>query len=284
MAAGWAPARERVSRSNATGKRRADEAGCRLDRSLGTDEIVDKLRQRAILAGYRCYLCGVSVTNDDQWHLDHYHPLALGGGHVLENLEMACRRCNLFKGHLPIARFLERKGWDGIQPVFPVLRLSDRPLEELWRIDRYLATKFARRPREVPPAKPWTPPTTAGEQAIVAVLTQPGRDPYRAIPIAELRADHRTREGAALDDNYWRALMGLLPQFGDERRKPSPWIQPVRLGVNEHGLSGDRGFRLRFGIPLEDARLFATNEFVREVAAVGLLDADQLDLAPGAGS
>src|SRR4051812_9598363 len=115
---GFAPDRGHVSRSNAAGKRRASEAGSPVDLRLGTDEIANRLASRAYAwCGYRCYLCGVAVTRDEQWHLDHVEPLAAGGGHLYDNLEMACSRCNLFKSDLSLTKFLDGAGWSKLQPL-----------------------------------------------------------------------------------------------------------------------------------------------------------------------
>jgi HNH endonuclease len=55
--------------------------------------------------GWRCQICGRSTpkrlrgTIDMRApELDHRVPMALGGGHTWDNLQCACRRCNLDKG------------------------------------------------------------------------------------------------------------------------------------------------------------------------------------------
>lgn len=42
-----------------------------------------------------CYWCGVKCP--DNYHIDHYQPLAKGGLHELDNLVIACATCNMQK-------------------------------------------------------------------------------------------------------------------------------------------------------------------------------------------
>lgn len=42
-----------------------------------------------------CYWCGVRC--DDEPTVDHYYPLSKGGSHELDNLVIACRKCNTRK-------------------------------------------------------------------------------------------------------------------------------------------------------------------------------------------
>lgn len=42
-----------------------------------------------------CFYCGRSC--EDDCHVDHFIPLSKGGAHVLTNLRMSCRSCNLSK-------------------------------------------------------------------------------------------------------------------------------------------------------------------------------------------
>lgn len=47
--------------------------------------------------GYLCRLCWGEVEPDDI-HIDHIHPVSLGGSDDLDNLQVAHSRCNLRKG------------------------------------------------------------------------------------------------------------------------------------------------------------------------------------------
>lgn len=42
-----------------------------------------------------CYWCGANCPED--YHIDHYTPLAKGGAHELENLVISCPTCNMNK-------------------------------------------------------------------------------------------------------------------------------------------------------------------------------------------
>jgi hypothetical protein len=49
---------------------------------------------------YRCGYCGVTeAAAGGQLTVDHYQPLAAGGGDDLGNLVYACHRCNQYKGN-----------------------------------------------------------------------------------------------------------------------------------------------------------------------------------------
>ena len=45
----------------------------------------------------RCHICR-KKCRDDEIQIDHVIPLAEGGDHSLENLRVACARCNMSKG------------------------------------------------------------------------------------------------------------------------------------------------------------------------------------------
>jgi len=60
---------------------------------------------------WRCQLCGVQTprkysgqTRGDAPELDHIVPFAAGGAHVLENVQCACRSCNLRKRARPMGQ------------------------------------------------------------------------------------------------------------------------------------------------------------------------------------
>lgn len=44
-----------------------------------------------------CYICGTITTNSMDRHVDHVTPLSKGGKHSIENLAIACTKCNLEK-------------------------------------------------------------------------------------------------------------------------------------------------------------------------------------------
>lgn len=44
--------------------------------------------------GNRCARCG----GEDEMHIDHVHPVSLGGLPLLANLQVLCKTCNLQKG------------------------------------------------------------------------------------------------------------------------------------------------------------------------------------------
>ena len=54
--------------------------------------------------GRRCVYCG---AEDDEFHIDHIHPVALGGDSSIQNLAVACRSCNLSKGAKPLSEWLQ---------------------------------------------------------------------------------------------------------------------------------------------------------------------------------
>ena len=58
-------------------------------------------------AGGRCELCGRKILLDDMT-LDHVNPLSMGGDDNVENLACTCYPCNLFKGNILPADFMER--------------------------------------------------------------------------------------------------------------------------------------------------------------------------------
>jgi 5-methylcytosine-specific restriction endonuclease McrA len=58
-----------------------------------------------------CRWCG--IVCDDEYEVDHIHPIALGGLHVLENLAIACRPCNRRKGALPLDKWLLKLNGEG---------------------------------------------------------------------------------------------------------------------------------------------------------------------------
>lgn len=55
-----------------------------------------------------CYWCGESCLNE--YHVDHYIPLSKGGDHSLENIVIACPRCNLRKSDKDPCQFAKEVG------------------------------------------------------------------------------------------------------------------------------------------------------------------------------
>lgn len=61
--------------------------------------IPDSLRWQVIKrAGNRCEYCGLSQEGQEAvFHIDHIHPVSLGGVTAMENLALACVSCSLRK-------------------------------------------------------------------------------------------------------------------------------------------------------------------------------------------
>jgi hypothetical protein len=60
---------------------------------------------------YRCHYCGLegsrySDADCEPWHIDHKHPVSLGGSNDLSNLTLSCRSCNLEKSNTPYEEFI----------------------------------------------------------------------------------------------------------------------------------------------------------------------------------
>ncbi len=55
------------------------------------------MRARLIREQPWCTYCGAPETTDSPLTIDHIVPLARGGTNRVENLAVACRRCNLAK-------------------------------------------------------------------------------------------------------------------------------------------------------------------------------------------
>ncbi|MFF9624218.1 HNH endonuclease [Streptomyces griseosporeus] len=103
--------------------------------------------------GYRCHYCnrpgGLDIGPDNRpWHIDHKDPLAEGGEDVEENLALACKRCNIFKGTKPYHQFRAYASvalWNDIQDP-----TTDGEIEEL--LDAWAGTQqgtwFYQAPRD----------------------------------------------------------------------------------------------------------------------------------------
>jgi len=60
---------------------------------------------------WRCQLCGIKTPKslrgkqlNNSPELDHIIPLSVGGGHVWDNCQCACRRCNIAKSNKPLGQ------------------------------------------------------------------------------------------------------------------------------------------------------------------------------------
>lgn len=55
-----------------------------------------------------CYWCNIEC--DEKYHIDHYVPLSKGGTHTIDNLVIACAKCNLTKNAKDPYKFAQTKG------------------------------------------------------------------------------------------------------------------------------------------------------------------------------
>lgn len=90
-------------------KRRANQAGYRArkrgaeGRHSGADiEMLMRLQKR------RCACCQVCIK--DKYHIDHIHPLVLGGSNDRSNLQLLCPTCNTKKGPKDPIAFAQQIG------------------------------------------------------------------------------------------------------------------------------------------------------------------------------
>jgi hypothetical protein len=283
------------------GRRRAERLRLSSERLTGL-ELAAKLDDRRTEDDeFHCYECGVVLDSDALWHLDHVDPLALGGPHMLWNLEALCRTCNLRKGK----RKASKVGWALLltaNAARPHIRLRDRTVEELWaedlRTGRDTARQFARRPRHTTlPIREWTGKQRRTERAVVGALLRLAEldsDPniWRARALDSLKGvgypgKPRAPKGGALLTNYWARLMGLaypssekvkgFSQF--EKQRPSAWFKPVRAPHHDPMLATryeTEGFRLRFAVTRSSAYAFVLegSEILPSTARVA--DVDQL--------
>lgn len=93
--------------------------------------IPDFLRSEVgIRAGNRCEYCGLSQEGQEAtFHIDHIHPVSLGGDTLLDNLAFACVSCSLRKG----ARIEARDPETGVvAPLFHP-RLDSWNLHYRWK-------------------------------------------------------------------------------------------------------------------------------------------------------
>lgn len=78
-------------------RHRARKFGCEYDPSVTLERLIKR-------DGLRCALCGEMCDPSDEWwgpkypSIDHIIPMAKGGGHVWDNVQVAHRICNSYKG------------------------------------------------------------------------------------------------------------------------------------------------------------------------------------------
>lgn len=286
------------------GRRRAERLGLQWERVTGS-ELAAKLDDRRTEDDeLLCYECACLLDADENWHLDHVDPLALGGPHLLWNLETLCKPCNLRKGKRPASR----RGMEILlrtHAARPHVRLRDRTVEALWEEDlragrstrQSTARQFARRPRRTADVRDWNDHGRDIERLVVAALLRLAeldgdRNIWRARAISSLRGvgypglGHAPKGGALLT-NYWARLMGLpdlstVEQKGfglDEGLRPSDWFRPVRAPYPDSGSTSSfevEGFRLRFNVTRSDAVAFALEGSAVAPTPGRVPDVDQL--------
>ncbi len=256
------------------------------DACLTADSMVleQKFRGRCTPDGnLRCYLCGRPVVDDNDWHLDHVHPLALGGTHIDDNLEPACPSCNLNKRDLTLEEFIgpeEAKRWRALGWPPPFEDLAKKPVDELWKMSARVAKRFARSPREVDPREaPWG--TNEGRDRDIAryLVAQP--DPWRAVAVKDL-AEPLGYEVATSLKQQWEVAMGMggYPSrpFEYGVRNDSPLILPTRTPPQPRKLVGEPAFRLRFEVDAGALRVLGDRD-LRQFARLRTSDAATATLA-----
>lgn len=79
------------------------QAQCAIDQAMAASKIEQQTkprkvgkRARAVFYGSegKCHYCGVALTLDGRWHIEHKMPRALFGGSEQDNLAAACAPCN----------------------------------------------------------------------------------------------------------------------------------------------------------------------------------------------
>lgn len=80
-------------------------------RKRGSGGAISKDLEARLLALQRglCPCCGKPLKDD--YHLDHIVPLALGGAHSDENMQLLRSKCNLQKHAMHPIEFMQRKGF-----------------------------------------------------------------------------------------------------------------------------------------------------------------------------
>lgn len=76
----------------------------------GADLPKDTIKSLMVLQRGKCAVCKVSLAEAGR-HLDHIMPLALGGLHSSENVQLLCPPCNLTKHAKHPVEFMQQKGF-----------------------------------------------------------------------------------------------------------------------------------------------------------------------------
>ncbi|MBA2677554.1 MAG: HNH endonuclease [Ktedonobacteraceae bacterium] len=121
--------------------RRARRAAAK--RELAASLTIDDWNQTCADMEYRCAYCGTAASMDAS--LDHFLPMACGGGTTVTNCVLSCRECNRRKGNDRPETFLShdperlarlqyylahRRSWPSTQPFwsFALQREEEYPL------------------------------------------------------------------------------------------------------------------------------------------------------------
>ncbi len=83
------PERGKANAKIANHKRRARIA------KVGGSFTKSNIRDLYATQGARCYYCSISI--EDKYHIDHMNPISRSGSNWIDNICLACVRCNLSK-------------------------------------------------------------------------------------------------------------------------------------------------------------------------------------------
>lgn len=75
--------------------------------------------------GYQCQYCNYSLKNSDEFrplHIDHIKPWTAGGGNTMDNLIVACSKCNLHASNSWFHSFWEKKKY--INQFIPEMQIK----------------------------------------------------------------------------------------------------------------------------------------------------------------
>lgn len=93
-------------------KRQAVKKACPVGDVKAVAAFYRMVRTAAVL---RCHWCGRDIPKGNERTVDHVTPIALGGGHTIDNLVPACRSCNCSKNKRPPADFTPHHRTAGIE-------------------------------------------------------------------------------------------------------------------------------------------------------------------------